>query len=151
MDRLTDQDAYLSLVSKGDLWQIRNTITVIERFLKDHGLSEDWIGDLKLVLAEAMTNIVRHGGLDPDSDIRVTLSLGEGCLNCVLMDTGRSFDPTALGHTQPDPEQLREGGYGWFIIRNLSKRINYSHENGLNSLSFALPLEDAEDRRGKRM
>ncbi len=148
MDRLTDHDAHLNLVSKGDLWQIRSVIAEADRFLKDYGLSPEWIGDFNLVLAEAMTNIVRHGGLDPGSDISVSLSLRDGYLNCVLVDTGVSFDPTTLGHTQPEPDQLREGGYGWFIIRNLSKRLQYSHENGRNSLSFALPLEGFRDRLG---
>lgn len=144
MNRLTDQGAVLSLVSKGELKKIRHTLVEVEAFLKSRGLSECLIGDINLVLAEAMTNIIRHGGLESTDEICLTLSLRDGTMSCVLVDTGVSFDPAELGHALPDPNQLKEGGYGWFIIRNLSQSIKYSRENGRNSLSFALPLLDVQ-------
>ena len=140
MSGLTDQRADLSLVSKSELWQIRRTLAQVEEFLEERGFSQDRIGDINLVLAEAITNIVRHGYLDTTGEIRLSLSLEDGNLNCQLVDTGVAFDPEILGHAPPDPGKLKDGGYGWFIIRHLSRCVRYSHENGHNSLSFTLPL-----------
>lgn len=144
MSGLPEHGADLSLVSKSEVWHIRRTLEQVEEFLEDRGFSSDRIDDINLVLAEAMTNIVRHSNLDTTGEIRLSLSLEDGYMNCELVDTGVAFDPASLGHTLPDPGKLKEGGYGWFIIRHLSQGVQYSHENGRNSLSFTLPLAGAQ-------
>lgn len=140
MGGLTSEGTTLSLTSHSEITKIRTALADVEAFLVAQGLASGWIEDICLVLAEAMTNIARHGYKEEIGNIRLSLTLDEGCLNCKLVDSGIAFDPSELGHVLPDPRMLQEGGYGWFIIRNLTEGLQYSHEKGYNCLKFSVPV-----------
>ncbi|WP_071795824.1 ATP-binding protein [Natronohydrobacter thiooxidans] len=129
------------LACKGELWAIRNALDDVERFLLEHGVTRCRIADLSLILAEAMTNIVRHGYRDSAGEIVLSLRLEGRRLRCELTDRGQPFDPSALGRSAPEPAQFNEGGYGWFIIRHLSDGVSYSRRDGHNLLRFSVPFD----------
>lgn len=137
----SDLQSHLHLVCKSEFRAIRTALGEVEKYLLDRGVPRSRISDLCLVLAEAMTNIARHAYRDDAGDIWLTLTLAGNRLRCKLVDHGAPFDPSALGHNSPDPAQLREGGYGWFIIRHLSEGVSYSHEEGRNALRLSVPLD----------
>ena len=50
-----------------------------------------------------------------------------------VWDMGEPFDPDKL--TEPQPGILKEGGYGWFLMRRLADRVNYERNDlGRNCL-----------------
>ncbi len=135
----------LQMQCDGELRAIRSTVKTVETHLSTLGLARDVIDDLNLALTEAMTNIARHGYQCERGEITLSIRIEGNYLKCELEDRGVAFNPDALGHSAPDPSELREGGYGWYIIRKLSENLCYARENGRNRLSFWLPLARQDD------
>lgn len=88
-----------------------------------------WINEqfdqLNLALAEGFTNAVRHAHADlpPATPIEIELVLQSAQIEICIFDQGKPFDPNSL--TEPQPGVLREGGYGWFLLRRLADQVTY--------------------------
>ncbi len=141
----TDLTDGLQMQCGGDLREIRAAVKHVETRLHASGLDKSVIEDLNLALTEAMTNIARHGYLGQAGDIHLSIRVDDTYLTCQLEDSGIAFDPTLLGHNAPNPSDLKEGGYGWYIIRKLSDQLFYAREDGRNRLNFRLPLTGLKD------
>jgi serine/threonine-protein kinase RsbW len=90
---------------------------------------------LNLALAEGFTNAVRHAHvhLPKDTPIGIELSLWADHIEMRIWDQGQPFNPDAL--QEPKPGTLREGGYGWFLLRRLADNIRYERsQDGRNCL-----------------
>lgn len=119
--------------------------TALARFLRQ--MTREEAGTLELVLAEVLNNIVEHGYAESGRGM-ITLSLvrdGRG-LSCSISDDGVELPPTCLQRVtgeaaRPQPEALPEGGFGWFLIRDLVEDLGYHRANDRNLLAFRLPLQ----------
>ncbi len=138
---MTDRRQVLRLECLGKLDDIRCTLRELDSYLAGCPIPADWVEDLNLVLAEVMTNIARHGYPNEPGRIALQLIRTENSLECHIIDQGISFDPSLLGRIAPDPLDLQEGGYGWFIIRNLTRQISYERADGHNVLCFSIPVQ----------
>jgi serine/threonine-protein kinase RsbW len=104
-------------------------------------------GMAELVLAEAMNNIVEHAYIEMTGEITLTLWQSEGEVACRITDRGAAMP----GDTMPDgvlaahveADALPEGGFGWFLIRSLSRDLRYSRHGTLNELTFVLGGEQS--------
>ncbi|MEM8809779.1 MAG: ATP-binding protein [Cyanobacteria bacterium P01_G01_bin.38] len=101
--------------------------------------AQPWINDifdpLNLALAEGFTNAVRHahGDLPRETPIYLDLSLWLDRIEIRIWDQGRPFDPDEI--QEPEPGTLREGGYGWFLLRRLVDEVEYKRaQDGRNCL-----------------
>jgi serine/threonine-protein kinase RsbW len=105
-------------------------------------LGEDDRGTAEIVLAEALNNIVEHAYALRRGDIEVTIRVATGSLICTICDHGLPMP----GETPPAgrlPEALSlddlpEGGFGWHMIRSLSRDLAYQRIEGRNELTFRL-------------
>lgn len=99
--------------------------TLISRMSVDTPWIDDQFDQLNLALAEGFTNAVRHAHaeLPETTPIDIELSVSPDQLEIRIFDRGEPFDPDSL--TEPKPGALREGGYGWFLLRRLSDRVSY--------------------------
>jgi serine/threonine-protein kinase RsbW len=100
----------------------------------DRGLAE-------LALAEVLNNVVEHAYRDGAGKIELTLSVGEGDLRVTVVDRGLPLPGGRLPQgtlPEPGPDGPAEGGYGWFLIRQLSCDLAYRRINGRNELRFRL-------------
>lgn len=115
-------------------------------------MEPDEAGTLELILAEVLNNIVEHSYADSGVGT-ITLSMvrdSQG-LSCSVSDDGVPLPMTCLTKTEdnsarPSPESLPEGGFGWFLIRDLATDLGYSRDQDRNLLAFRLPLAPALDR-----
>ncbi|MFT3687661.1 ATP-binding protein [Paenirhodobacter sp.] len=107
-------------------------------------LSPEEAGALELVLAEVCNNIVEHGYANHASGT-IALSIypeGESLL-CTVGDRGNALPRRCLDapdRARPCPEELPEGGFGWFLIRDLVQDLHYCRDGNRNLLVFRLPL-----------
>ncbi|MEO1593400.1 MAG: anti-sigma regulatory factor [Cyanobacteria bacterium J06632_22] len=98
----------------------------------------DWLDDvfdqLNLALAEGFTNAVRHAhaGLPDETPVCIDLTLWPDQIELRIWDHGQPFDPDVL--QEPKPGTLREGGYGWFLLRRLADEIQYQRSDERNCL-----------------
>jgi len=102
---------------------------------------DDERGTAELVLAEALNNIVEHAYAQGPGDIEVTIRRVQGDLDCRIIDQGLPIPGNATPQGQlpvQDPHDLPEGGFGWFLIRTLSRDLHYARVGCRNELTFRL-------------
>lgn len=102
------------------------------------GFDYEEIEDLKVAVAEAVTNVVEHAYNDQETG-EVTIGLGvyEKRLEVMVADHGGSFDlkevKNKIGPYQSDDsvENLREGGLGLFLIKALMDKVEINNDYGV--------------------
>ncbi|MES0828057.1 ATP-binding protein [Ruegeria sp. SCP11] len=119
--------------------------------LAEQGLPAHKAADVKIALAEAINNVVEHAYADITSaQVQVRCRLHKNWLEILISDTGNPLPgfrvpdgiPAALGSTL---DELPEGGFGWFLIHELTSDIHYERENGCNRLSLRFDFPDLPD------
>ena len=113
------------------------------------GLLPEWLDaaerDLvEIALAEALTNIVRHGfGSGPGQPVRLRVRERGGALEVDLWDQGRPIPEDRLSLADPsttflfDPTNLAglpEGGMGLALIKAAFHEVRYGSRDGVNRL-----------------
>ncbi|MCU0815889.1 MAG: ATP-binding protein [Cypionkella sp.] len=101
-------------------------------------LAADHAATAQLVLAEVLNNIVEHAYTCDGGDIALTCRLTGGDLAVRVVDRGC---PLPKGAAEPPGPAalaggLSEGGYGWFLIRSLTRDLTYHRRAGRNVLTF---------------
>ncbi len=115
----------------------------IERLLQ---VDDAWA--LELALAEIMNNIVEHGCSDTEQGmISLAMTLQDNELVCTIGDFGPELPSNCLRREKapPEPDDLPESGFGWFLIRDLARDLQYEREAGCNWLILRFPLARPED------
>jgi serine/threonine-protein kinase RsbW len=85
------------------------------------GTSE--IHEIQLVLQEACINVIRHSHPDGRSEpVRVRFLFDERGMIVEIIDRGKGYDPESV--PEPRPEDLQEGGYGVFIMKQAMDRVD---------------------------
>ncbi|WP_108503236.1 ATP-binding protein [Paracoccus indicus] len=128
---------------------VRDTLTDMRRrFAADVG--EDTLGRLELVLAELMNNVAEHAPAAGRRNearvpvIHLCVVRHKSGLACALTDDGVSLpDDCVLPRSLPPaiPEDLPEGGFGWFLIQDLTQALSYYRRESRNYLAFNIPFE----------
>lgn len=108
-------------------------------------LTEDSRGTARIVLAEALNNIAEHAYASHRGAIDLQIAAHDGFLQVRLVDTGLPMPGGMLpvGKLSPHGElaDLPEGGFGWYLIRSLTKDLTFRREGSNNMLSFCLDVE----------
>lgn len=104
-------------------------------------------GTAEIVLAEAMNNIVEHAYLGQSGEITLTLWHAAGEVACRITDRGLAMPDETLPSGNlamaDGLADLPEGGFGWFMIRALSRDLRYARYGSLNELTFVLNAEQS--------
>lgn len=110
------------------------------------GLDGDDRSTVELVLAEVLNNVAEHAYSGQGGLAEVTLGRTRSGLFCLVSDRGQPMPagqlPAGQLHegTSDDPADLPEGGFGWHLIRSLTRDLAYVRRDGQNRLSFVVPL-----------
>lgn len=98
--------------------------------------------DVRIVLAEALNNVVEHayrGGVPGAVAVRIALCGYDLCID--IADWGAPFSGNAIpSATPPEPQDLSEGGYGWFLIHALTSARRYTRRACCNHLHLRLAM-----------
>src|SRR5690625_151409 len=102
------------------------------------GFNYEEIEDLKVAVAEAVTNVVEHAYKDNESgEVTVGIGVYEKRLEIMVADRGGSFDlkevKSKIGpyHASDRVETLQEGGLGLFLINALMDKVEINNEYGV--------------------
>lgn len=103
---------------------------------------------VELVLAEVLNNVAEHAYPTVPGHVAVTVVLLSGALRCEVVDEGGPMPNGTLPEGRlPDSDlpaaDLPEGGFGWHLIRTLTRDITYRRQRGTNRLGFTIPLSAA--------
>jgi anti-sigma regulatory factor (Ser/Thr protein kinase) len=102
-----------------------------ERFVEDTR-----IPSLRLVMSEVLTNAVRHG--EPGGEMLVAVTAKADFLCVQVTDTGDGFAPRPRAYAPDD-----DGGFGLFLIEQLTRRWGLTRENSNTRVWFEFDLVDA--------
>ncbi|HZY20258.1 MAG TPA: ATP-binding protein [Ramlibacter sp.] len=117
---------------------------------KLRGLLPDWLDDdgrdaIELAVAEALTNVVKHGyGGDSVETVRLRLLERPGGLEIELLDRGRPIpdgrleqaDETTFMFDPTDLANLPENGLGLALIKAAFDEVRYRTRRGVNRLQL---------------
>lgn len=126
---------------------VRGGLADIIASLRTLNLASEEYGTVELVLAEVMNNIVEHAYADtPDGIIKVAIQPKAQGLHCIFNDDGLPMpDGMAplgnLSTINSDIDDLPEGGFGWFLIRDLARDLKYARKGDTNILTFRIAVE----------
>ncbi|WP_278921986.1 MULTISPECIES: ATP-binding protein [Pseudophaeobacter] len=125
----------------------RSGISAVMERLREIDLPDERAGDVQIALAEAVNNVVEHAYAGTEKgDVRIKCNLYPQELRIQICDAGFPLTDCALPPGEPADlsgpiETLPEGGFGWFLIRELTSRLHYERlgRNNRLSLYFQVP------------
>ncbi|MFB9150853.1 ATP-binding protein [Roseovarius ramblicola] len=148
--------AGIDLHAAADGMSVRALLAELRARLRARGLPEAACGTVEIVLAEALNNIVEHAYGDAGAGaIGLHAALGPAGLICTLRDRGAALPAPHLPAGRPpdmgtDPGALPEGGFGWFLIRSLTREVRYDRVDGTNRLTLRFDLPAPDNGNGNR-
>ncbi len=105
--------------------------------LKERSYAPEVVGDLEMVVDEAVTNVVEHAySFDARRQVRLELALDRERVEARVKDDGAAFDPLAVEPVNLDRhvEERRTGGLGVHLMRTLMDTVEYRREGAFNVL-----------------
>ena len=113
---------------------------IVKTFCEDNNVSEAYIREIELSLAEALNNIIKHAYKGDESKvIEVNVEIDENKVEITLTDFGgprENLDKPKLEFDPNDIDSLPEGGMGLFIIEQLMDKNIYSTDEKQNTFKL---------------
>ncbi len=143
--RATEDDV-LRVEIVNDFIEVRTAIEQVLSGLSPANLSEEDAGTVQIVLAEVLNNVIEHAYADSTEHgpIEIECRACPDELELRVLDQGLPMPdaqvPMGKSHDlDVDLMHLPEGGFGWFMIQNLTRDVKYFRSGGRNVLQFWLP------------
>lgn len=97
---------------------------------------------LRLVLAEAYSNVIRHAHKDqPNLPVLIRLEVKEHDIALEIWDCGQGYNTG--NYEPPTPEAKQESGYGWLIMNRLMDSVDYTLQiDGRNCLKLEASIPE---------
>lgn len=126
--------------------EARRVIAAISQRLRASGIVPDRADEVEIALAEAINNVIEHAYTASEpGEVRVFCSLRSAHLDIRICDTGaclplNRLPPGLAADVSVARADLPEGGFGWFLIRELTSEIRYDRCGLVNHLSLRFDL-----------
>ena len=138
----------LSFTIRNQRRELGRMLTLLEGFCLANHISDDDQFNVRLVLDEAVINVIVHGYDDShEHDIHVSLSLDSGVLAIHIDDDGIAYNPLDAPAPRFDLpiEQRRIGGLGVHIMKTLAKSVEYRRQDGRNNLDIQIGIGNGNE------
>ncbi len=124
---------------------VRTLLAEMRAELQTAGLHPDRCGTVEIALAEALNNIVEHAYAGTPGEITFDMALGAQGLRIDLRDNGAPLPGPGIPINDPPVSQghrdtLPEGGFGWFLIRTLTRDLHYQRTAQENHLTLCFDV-----------
>lgn len=86
------------------------------------GFNIEQIEDIKVAIAEACTNVIKHGACENDINYSIDFKLDDEKMIVTIKDKGNGFSCDNM--KAPDLTCPKEGGLGIFIIKSLMDEVD---------------------------
>lgn len=129
------------LVLRAEPASVRAALQTITAVPPVCDLPADHRATIELVLAEVLNNVAEHAYAKSSGHVAVTVVLVPEGLACEVVDNGDGMPGGLLPEGDLPQGDLPEGGFGWHLIRALSRDISYRRQRGTNRLTLLIPLD----------
>ncbi|WP_432448677.1 ATP-binding protein [Aliiroseovarius marinus] len=137
----------LNLIFPSNPVAVRQALGSSLNGLRHLGLTVEERGVVEIVLAEVLNNIVEHAHADHENGV-IELKVNRAGEDLIfkVVDDGVPFPGGDLPEGKPHNldvqlQDLPEGGFGWFMIKELTHQLSYLRDGTRNILSFRIALE----------
>lgn len=126
---------------------VRHVLAQTRMRLFERGVDMDSLGTVELVLCEVLNNVVEHAYASCASGpVWLRCRHEARGLRILLADEGVPMPHKRLPTGAPPDtgvccEELPEGGFGWYLVRELSRDLSYRRAGGRNRLGLVIPFE----------
>lgn len=105
---------------------VRVIKNVTERFLLSEGITEEEVYMMKLAIAEAASNIIKHSYcFECDKPIEYEIYKDKEKYNFILRDYGRHVELSGIKSRELD--NYKESGLGVHLIKSIMDEVKYEH------------------------
>ena len=105
-------------------------------------LTDESRGAVEIVLAEVLNNVVEHAYAKFPGKIEIWVTRRDSYLFLRIVDDGLPMPGGDLpGGKMVRTDDLAEGGFGWYMIRNLSHDLTYQRDGKRNILGFCIGVD----------
>ena len=128
-----------SIAINSELTKLERVKQRLAEILQEKYLAIELIEDAQLIVEEILVNIIEYGGASrSDRCIDLRVKITSETLSMTFEDSGKPFNPLAEIDA-PDfsvhPDERALGGLGFYLVRELSDRLDYDYRNGKNLLT----------------
>ena len=132
----------LALTIPPDTEEVPRLLDAVEAFAEEAELSPKAAHRLAVVVEELAANVAMHGseGEGAATFVAVTVRAEGDEVIATVEDDGRAFDPLARAEADTGSalEDRDIGGLGVHFVRQMTKTLHYSREDGRNRLTAVL-------------
>jgi anti-sigma regulatory factor (Ser/Thr protein kinase)/transposase-like protein len=115
-------------------------VSKVRQALGSLGLPLNVLDDASLLLSELLSNSIKHSGLRPDEQVRVTADWSGSSLRVTVRDRpAQSAAPSLAGSIRPPPGA--ESGWGLYLVDRLASRWGTLDDNDGGGYWFELAPE----------
>lgn len=124
----------------------RSAILAAMTRLQGLGLEPEQLGEIEIVLAEVANNIVEHAYSEcQDGPISIRGRKSPGSIILEFADRGAPMPGLRIpdgkfADVSGPLDALPEGGFGWFLIRQIASEVSYHRRENENHLSLRIDL-----------
>ena len=113
---------------------VRKILTTCSLSLK---LPKDVLNDIKLAVTEACTNVIKHAyQYDYEKRFGLSIELNRRIFLVKVTYVDQGFNPDSI--PIPDLNDIKEGGLGVFIIRNIMDDVVYSIDSATGTVCLCM-------------
>lgn len=143
------EQSRLNLVIPGDSLAVRRALKTVRDTLAQAGIRAESQSAAQIVIAEVLNNVVEHAYSDRSGVVELNLKCDEQAVRVEILDEGHPMPANTLPAGQAYDltqmqDDLPEGGFGWFMIRELAQELQYLRQDRKNKLSFSIPASRAQ-------
>ncbi|NLI75931.1 MAG: ATP-binding protein [Candidatus Riflebacteria bacterium] len=127
------------------------SLSLVRRLLdtctRHQRLQPQVLNDVKLAVAEACTNVIRHAfQFDPTRRFGLNIQVSDRYFLVQLQYEDARFDPGTI--PQPDLNNLREGGLGVYIMRHIMDVVEYATDPPTRTVTLRMMKRISPDDAG---
>jgi len=122
-----NEEKVFGLSVKASLDNLQTIRQYIDRVGERLGVSDEALGDLRLVVDEAVTNVVIHGYGDNEGIVELHMEGDGDAVIIRIRDQAEPFDPGHVNNPQLDTA-LKDrpfGGMGIFLIKQMTDEAEF--------------------------
>lgn len=126
---------------------VREALYALRNGLSGTCSASDEVNTAELVVAEALNNVVEHAFANiADPTFQLSMSKAACGINVEIRDCGiampnEQLPAGVLPEIGDRVEDLPEGGFGWFLIKELAEDVAYARKGEENFLTFRLAFQ----------
>lgn len=137
----TNQCQSFSSSIQNDQEHVVRLLDEVHQWMDNAQISKDKTIDIQIVLAEALNNVIEHGfSHDLTGNIDVRLEQYQKNVTLIIVDNGKPYLPPGAASNPliaaTKTNDLPEGGFGWFLIQEITNSYDYVRRDQKNQLKL---------------